>query len=127
MEGTQNAGNLSKHVATSVNMVQSEFGIGCLSAGIAAHMKLVLIPRGILHVRRDIISKFVLRTLATKTNMPLEMIFVMIRRAMCKLYSYNRFAMPEVTICTENNVTPTLSARIASNGDTLQYLRQNLI
>jgi hypothetical protein len=30
-----NTGNMSKHVESSVNMAQREFGIGCLGVGIA--------------------------------------------------------------------------------------------
>jgi len=66
-------GNTSKHVESSVDMVRREFGIGCLAVGIAEHSILVVIPPGVLLVRRDIISKFVLWTLAPKTDMPLEM------------------------------------------------------
>jgi len=34
-EVAHNTGNVSKHVEFSVNMVQREFGIGCLGVGIA--------------------------------------------------------------------------------------------
>jgi hypothetical protein len=32
---TQNTGNMSKHVESSVDMARREFGIGCLGVGIA--------------------------------------------------------------------------------------------
>jgi hypothetical protein len=34
-EVAHNTGNVSKHVESSVNMARREFGIGCLSVGIA--------------------------------------------------------------------------------------------
>jgi len=34
-EVAHNTGNMSKHVESSVNMAQQEFGIGCLGGGIA--------------------------------------------------------------------------------------------
>jgi hypothetical protein len=54
-------------------MARREFGIRCLLVGIAEHSILVVIPPGVLLVRMHIISKFVLWTLAPKTDMPLEM------------------------------------------------------
>jgi hypothetical protein len=68
-----NTGNMSKHVESLVNMVQREFGIGCLGVGIAEHSIKVVIPLGVLLVRMDIISKLVLWTLAPNTDMLLEM------------------------------------------------------
>jgi hypothetical protein len=67
-----------------------------------------VIPLGVLLVRREIISKFVLCILAPKTDMPLEMMQVTILRAICKPCYYNQFAMPEVTISTENVIIPFL-------------------
>jgi hypothetical protein len=72
-EVSHNTGNMSKHVESSVNMARREFGIGCLGVGIAERSILVVIPPGVLLVRRHIISMFVLWTLAPKTDMPLEM------------------------------------------------------
>jgi hypothetical protein len=64
----------------------------------------------VLFVRRDIIAKFVLWTLAPKPDMPLQMMLVAIPRAIYKPFCYNRLATPEVTICTQNIVIPTLGA-----------------
>jgi len=65
--------NMLKHVESSVNMARQEFGIGSLGVGIAERSILVVISPGVLLVRRDIISKFVLWTLAPGTDMSLEM------------------------------------------------------
>jgi hypothetical protein len=83
-EVAHNTGNMSKLVESSVNMARQEFGIGCLGVGIAEHSIEVVIPPRVLLVRRDIISKFVLWTLTPKTDMPLEMMWVAILRAICK-------------------------------------------
>jgi hypothetical protein len=72
-EVIHDTGNMSKHVEISVDMVRQEFGIGCLGVGIVARSISVVIPPGVLLVRRDIISKLVLWTLAPNTDMPLEM------------------------------------------------------
>jgi len=71
-EVPHDTGNISKHVEFPVDMARREFGIGCLGVGIAERSIQVVIPLGVLLVRRDIISKFVLWTLAPKTDMPLE-------------------------------------------------------
>jgi len=55
-------------------MARRVFGIGCLGVGIAEGSLLVVIPPGVLLVRMHIISKFVLPTLAPKTDLPLGMI-----------------------------------------------------
>jgi hypothetical protein len=68
-----NSGNVSKHVESLVNMARREFGIGCLGVGIAEHSIHVVIPPGVLLLRMHIMSKFVLWTLAPKTDMSLEM------------------------------------------------------
>jgi len=54
-------------------MVRREFGTGCLGVGIAERLIHVVIPLGVLLVRRDIISKYILWILAPQTDMPLEM------------------------------------------------------
>jgi len=72
-EGAHDKGNMSEHVEFSVDMARPVFGIGCLGVGIAERSILVVIPPGVLLVRKDIISKFVLWTLAPKTDMPLGM------------------------------------------------------
>jgi hypothetical protein len=54
-------------------MVQPEFGIGWLGVGIAERSILVVIPPGVLLVTRDLISKFLLWTLAPKSDMLLKM------------------------------------------------------
>jgi hypothetical protein len=61
-----------KHVVSSVDMARREFGIWCLGVGITERSIYVVIPLGVLLARRDIISKFVLWTLAPKTDMPLK-------------------------------------------------------
>ena len=65
--------NLAKQIEPLVNMVRQEFGIGCRGVGITEHSIYIVIPLGVLLVRRNIICKFVLWTLAPKTDMPLEM------------------------------------------------------
>jgi hypothetical protein len=72
-EVAHNVGNMSKHVESSVNVARREFGMGCLGVGIAEHSIKVEITPGVLLVRRHKISKFVLGTLAPKTDMLLEM------------------------------------------------------
>jgi len=62
-----------KHVESSVDMARREFGIPCLGVSIAERSIQVVIPPGVLLVRRDIISKVVLWTLAPRTEIPLEM------------------------------------------------------
>jgi len=83
-EVAHDTGNMSKHVESSVDMARREFGIGCLRVGIAERSIYVVIPPGVLLVRRDIISKFVVWTLAPKTDMPLKMMWVTILRAIGK-------------------------------------------
>jgi hypothetical protein len=80
----------------------------------------VILP-GVLLVRRHIISKFILWTLTPKTDMPLEMMWVAILRAIGKPCCYNRFATPEVAICTENLVIPARSAGILFKGEWVEY------
>jgi hypothetical protein len=72
-EIAHNTGNMTKHHESSVNMARREIGIHCLGVGIAERSILVVIPPGVFLVRMHIISKFVLWTLAPKTDMPLEM------------------------------------------------------
>ena len=72
-EVTHDTGNMSKHVESLVDMARREFGIGCLGVDIAQRSIQVVIPPGVLLVRRDIISNFVVWTLAPKTDMPFEM------------------------------------------------------
>jgi len=72
-EVAHDTGNMSKKVESSANMARREFGIGCLGVGIAERSIYVVIPPWVLLVRRDIISKFVVWTLAPKTDMPLKM------------------------------------------------------
>jgi hypothetical protein len=55
-----------------VNIARRECGIGCIGVGIAEHTIYVVIPPGVLLVRRHIISKCVRWTLTPKTDMPLE-------------------------------------------------------
>jgi hypothetical protein len=76
--------NMSNHVESSVNLARREFYIGFLGVGIAEHSIQVVIPPGVLLVRRNIISQFVLWTIAPKTDMPLEMMYVTILTAICK-------------------------------------------
>ena len=76
--------NILKHVESSVNMAQREFGIGCLGVGIVERSITVVIPTGVLLVRRDIISQFRLARLRPKTEMPLKMMYVTILCAIWK-------------------------------------------
>jgi hypothetical protein len=75
-EVAQDTGNMLKHVESSVEMARQEFGIRCLGVGITERSIYVVIPPGVLLVRWDIISKFVLWTLAPKTDMPLKIMVV---------------------------------------------------
>jgi hypothetical protein len=59
-EVARNTGSMSRHVESSVDMVRQEFGIGCLGLGFAEHSIYIVIPLGVLLVRRDIISNFIL-------------------------------------------------------------------
>jgi hypothetical protein len=119
-EVTHDTGNSSKPVESSVNMGRREFGIGCLGVGIVERSIYVVIPPGVLIVRRAIISKFVLWTLTLKTDIPLEMMLVAILRAICKPCWHNMFATPEVAICTENIVSPALGTGIVLKGERLE-------
>jgi len=71
-EVAHDTGDMSKHFESLVNMAQQDFGIGCLGVGITERSIQVMIPLGVLLVQRDIISKFVLWTLAPKADMPLK-------------------------------------------------------
>jgi hypothetical protein len=66
-------GNMSKHVASLVDIAPRDFIIGYFGAGIADRSILVVIPPGVLLVTSDIVCKFVLWTLLPKSDMPLEM------------------------------------------------------
>ena len=72
-EVTHDTANMSTHIQSSVNMARRKFGIRCSAVGITERSIQVVIPPGVLLVRRDLMSKFVLWTLAPKTDMPLEM------------------------------------------------------
>ena len=86
-----------------------------------------MIPAGVFPVRRDIISKFILWTLAPKTGIPLKMVYVAILRAICKPCCYNQFATPEVTICTKTIVIPALDVGIGFQADRLEYQPEYVI
>jgi len=64
-------GNLSKQIQSSLNMARREISIGCLGVGIGELSIKVVIPPGVFLVRRDIMSKFMLWTLAPNTDKPL--------------------------------------------------------
>jgi hypothetical protein len=97
-EDAHNPGNMSKHNESSVDMARRPFGIVSLGLGIAERSILVVISPWVLLVRRDIITKFVLGTLAPKTCKLLERMSVAILRVLCKPCHKSRFAMPEVAI-----------------------------
>jgi hypothetical protein len=84
-EVAYNTGNMSKHVESSVNLVQQEFSIGCHGVRIAERLIKVVIPPEVSLVRWDIICKFILWTLPPKLDMPLKMMKVAILWAICKL------------------------------------------
>jgi hypothetical protein len=65
--------SISTDIESSVNVALGEFSIRCLGIGVVEHSIYVLIPPGVLIFGRDIIPKFVLWTLASKTNILLEM------------------------------------------------------
>jgi len=65
--------NMLKHFQSSVDMARGEFSISCLGVAIAKGSVYLVIHPGVLLVSRDIISLFVLWTLAPKTEMPLMM------------------------------------------------------
>jgi len=72
-EVAQHTGNMSKHIEFSLDKARQEFSISCLAVSIAERSIKVEIPPGVLHVRRDIISNFVLWTLGLEPDIPLEM------------------------------------------------------
>lgn len=72
-EVTRTMENLSKHIDFSVNLAGRAISIGCLGVAIVECSISVVMPPGLLLVRRDIISKFVLWTIPPHTDMPLEM------------------------------------------------------
>jgi hypothetical protein len=72
-EVAHDTGDMLKHAESSVNMARREFAIGWLEVVIAECSSSIVIPLEVLLVRRDIITKFVLWTLAPTTDMPLEM------------------------------------------------------
>jgi len=80
-----------------------------------------VIPPGVLLVRRDILSKFVLCILGPKTHILLEMMYVATLRAICKRCCQNQFAMPKVAIGTENFVLPALGAGILFKGARMEH------
>jgi hypothetical protein len=65
-------------------MARREFPIGCPGVGVAERSIQVVIPLGVLLVRRLIISLFVRWTLAPITDMPLQMMLVAILWAIDK-------------------------------------------
>jgi hypothetical protein len=76
---------------------------------------------------RDIIPKFILWTLAPKTDMPLKMMQVAILRPICNQYCLNRFTTPEVDTGTGNIVIPALCARSMFKGERFQYPPDSLV
>jgi hypothetical protein len=72
-EVAHNTWNMTQHVQCWANMAQQEFGIGYLRVSIMERSILVLIPLGVLLVRREMLSLFVPWTLAPKTVMSLAM------------------------------------------------------
>jgi len=72
-EVSHDTGNMSKHDEVWLNMARSQFGFSCLGVGICEQLIQVAIPPLVLLVRRDIISKLFLWTLAPKTDMKLKM------------------------------------------------------
>jgi hypothetical protein len=126
-EVSHNTWNLLKHVESSVSMARREFGICCLGVGIAERSIQEVIPRGVLLVTMHIMSKFVRWTFAPNTDMPLEMMKVAILWKICKPCCQNRFAMPEVAICTENVVIPTPGAGILFKGEWLELLPEYFV
>jgi hypothetical protein len=67
-EVAHDTGNMSKPVESWVNMVGREFGSGCFRVGVATRSILVAIPLPVVLFGRDIISKFILWTLAPKNR-----------------------------------------------------------
>jgi hypothetical protein len=74
-------------------------------------------PPGVLLVRLHIILMFILLTLPPKSDMPLKMMQVAIHCAICTPCCEYWFATPEVTICTEKFVIPTISGGMMFNGE----------
>jgi hypothetical protein len=83
-EVAHETGDMSKHTESLVDMVRQEFHIGCLSIGFAECSIRAVVPSGVLLVRRDILFKFVLWTLAPNTQMSLTVMRLAILRAICK-------------------------------------------
>jgi hypothetical protein len=118
---------MAKQVESSGNMARPEFGICSLGVGIAEHSIQVVIPPGVLLVRRVIISKFVLGTLTTKTARLLKMMLVAILCGICKPCCETRCPTHEVATCTGNIVTTTFGAGMLFNGERLEYPLEYLI
>jgi hypothetical protein len=64
---------MSRHVETSVNMAQRAIIFGHLGVGIVERSQQVVILPGVFLVRKNIITKFGLCTLAPKTDIMLKM------------------------------------------------------
>jgi hypothetical protein len=73
------------------------------------------------------ISQFNLWTLAPKTDMLLDIMLVAILWAMCKPCCYYSFATPEVAICTEHIVIPTLGIGILFKAQWLEYALEHIV
>jgi hypothetical protein len=71
-EDAHNTWNMLKRGESSVIMARPVFGIHCVAVARAEHDIYVVIPHGVLLIRRQILAKFVLWTLAPQTTMALE-------------------------------------------------------
>jgi len=107
-------------------MALREFGISCWCVDIAEHSIWVVIPPGVLLVRRDIILKFVLWTLAPRINMPLEMMKIAILLVIWKPCWWNLFATPAVAMRPDNGVISCLCAGRLFKCVGLQYTPEYL-
>jgi hypothetical protein len=66
---THDTENMLKHLEHWVTMAPQEFGIRCLGVGIAERSKWIVIPPGLLLVRRNIIFKSDVWTVAPESDM----------------------------------------------------------
>jgi hypothetical protein len=72
------AGNMLKHIESSVNIARRKIVITCLGDGISERSTYIVILPGVLLVRMQISAKFAYWTLVSEPDMSLEMILVAI-------------------------------------------------
>jgi hypothetical protein len=119
--------NMSKHVPSSVNIAHRAHGIIRLGVGTAGCLVQVTILPGVLLGRRDIISKFVLWTLAPNPDLLFKMMYVAILGAISKPCCFNWIPMTVSAICGGSIVITDLGTGIWLIADKLEHLLEYLI